>query len=478
MTVIDNGYQPPLKKLTQVKLLFGIPIAAWLLLLFSEPMLHRIESPTTEHIGDILATVVFYSVQLLFVWLVLATLVSSWRILETNSWRNAAAFLALQAFAIFVTDALGWSVPSLTPLASFWAALITAVLVFAAVSIINVTVAVPVDADDALGKAGTGSTPADAATLKDGTGIGMAVVLSTVIASTAFLQPRTGIAFVPWGVIVGTLAGIAWFGGDKMTLSLLHFLDPAGAVTLYHLIKAREAVRRARRRRDVQLTHAELIRERDEIEWGSLRLSAAERIRRALRRVAEQNLEATVTEIEAIDDQPPAIRAEKLRKALGHIDTLGPDDPILLPAPSAASLSIGERLSARVGLEDDQIAIAREEGMISAGQEHLWTPAVQLRIKSSLEDVQEDRMRGDYGIAVPRNFVSYFQKNDYLLRRLVPILAADNPPVSRITGDPSNLSEVRFPTAAAWHSAVVKKGTDGTYIVFAVTVVPDTKPAA
>jgi len=140
----DDEFESPLKKVHRVKVLFAIPLCGWGLLLLANLFVQLLEAPFGDPVARTLAAVAFYSVPVVFLWLVFATVFSSWGILDANDWRNPAAFAAVQLFAMIVTKFGEWHAPELHGGTALLAIGGIAGIVVAAMWLINLLVMIPV----------------------------------------------------------------------------------------------------------------------------------------------------------------------------------------------------------------------------------------------------------------------------------------------------------------------------------------------
>jgi len=461
MTVDDfwgDEQSRPLAKIDRVKRIIAIPAMIWAAIVALELGLFAVGVADDSIFHRSLRSTAFYLLPLLLYWIVCATFYSSYRILNRRGGlKSAIVFIFIQVLAYFVFVEANVAAPALSRPASLWWTAVIAGVVVGVIAFVTMAIKVPVDVG-----------PSEGA---DATSVLMAGIFSLIIAAITYFRVQGDIKYISWGVMLGVLAGGMMVKSDKLALALLYFLDPRGASGLYHLLAAHDEVEdeKARGLRELEMGRLQDERRRT----SALRL--ANELEQELNTVSfERGKTQIVGLIEGLRNVSDAEEGEQERRiavARHTIDRLRALRDVPLLTDSSNLSSVGERVSAHVGLNEAELTEAIAAGLIDARQKHLWTIDAQQTLQVSMHDVAGERLRGRKPVLVAANLEKSIKATPILLTTLIELLTKPTSPPTLIPirgAEEEGWLEARFATVSYEYSAVIRRGPAGDFVVLGI----------
>lgn len=471
---IFNLSNNQLEKLEKIRKLFMIPLLVWSVIILIDFIFFVVEIDTLFELRKWIGKIAFYSFPLFLLYLVFATFYSSYRILESRGYKNIAAFLFFQMLAYFIIEVLRLEIPEFNRTMSIILTASMCLAIFFIITLVQFRLKLPEKHSIFNKKLNISLKSKTFGDEQPNEAMGMIVssLFSIVIASIIYFRVRSGISFVTWGTFFGIALSAMIHKADKSILSILYFLDPRGAINLFKILRLKADVEDEE---DLSKVEKELTSlTKAQMKTQALRL--ANELDQELHRVqfeeGKRKISILIDKLRNSDQRPPGEQKEILDEVTDVIQRLRIDKKIpgILPEPDYSELSLGEKITQQIGLTDKEIDQAIKEDLIDPEQRYLWTERNQRRIKSASLDFDKEKYQGMPPVYIAESWVSFFESNKHLLERIVTNLSQsdENIYLKSIKGDNFDLSELVFTTAVKEYSAVIRQGSDHSYLIFGV----------
>jgi hypothetical protein len=450
----------PLLQFQRVKRIVAVPTGLWAAIVFLDTALFVFDFAADSILRRGMRSIAFYSLPLLLYWVVFATFYSSYRVLNRRGGiKSLAIFSLIQAVAYLVFVEAGMSAPLLPRgVALTWAAGI-AVVVLVAIGSVSALIALP----------GPDAAEAGGETVS----MLIAAIFSLVIAAITYFR-SDGINYVSWGVVLGVLAAAVMVKADKLTLSLLYFLDPRGASGLYHLLIVKDDVETEKSR---GLREAELARLQNE-QRSTSALRLANELEQELNKVTfekgRERIQAMIDDLRSMKSSEEGEQERRVLNARRTIEQLRSHRDIPRLTAGSNLTALGDRVTAHVGLDDAELLEAESIGLISPTQRHLWTIDAQLLLGQAQDEIGNEQVRGKRPLLLSISAAKQVKSTPILLATLTEAITGTSPPsLVPVKGAESDRwVEFRFETTSHTYSAVIVVGPRGDYNVLGLVRVP------
>ncbi len=458
-----------LEKLEKIRHIFLWPMVLGFGIILLDFLIYVLGFGSIEPLERITKTAAFFAFPAILIYIVMATFYSSYRVLGSRGHKNILVFFLFQIMAYYLMVELDLEIPAMGSVQATLASASIALGIVLAVTLVQRSISVPDDLPTSEEGIITFTDKRN-----ESTGLVIAALFSLVIAAMIYFRNQGGIPFVSYGVLFGVVASGVVLKADKLILCLLFFLDPRGAINLFHLIKVRERVQQQKERSELEVEVG--VWHKEERKTKALRLANEldQELSRAGFNKGERYLRSLIDSLQSPGGMSPEEQERKTLEAQEMIARLRSERtiPKVLPEVDYSTLSLGEKIAGFLGLTKDNIREAIAEGLIDETQSHLWTPEAQFRIGNAMNDFKENRIRGRAPVYIAESWVEFFNRNAYLLDRIVESLTSDSPASLRDLLGANGLVEMRFATVAREYSAVIQEGPAGMFNVLGAFEVP------
>lgn len=472
-----------LQKLERIRQFFVWPMAAWLVIVFIDFANYVLDIRDIGPIREFVELFAYYSFPVILIYVAIVTFYSSYRVLGSRGHKNVIVFFLVQMFAAFFVAEVGLEIPSIGQRDAVILTFSIAIAIVVVVILVQGRIVAPqpsyVGARVSIRNDRPGLDSGEGVHAKDQSepmGMVIAGLFSLVIAAMIYFRVRDGISFVPWGVFFGVLSSGIILNSDKLILSILFFLDPRGAVSLYHLIKLKEDVERERQRSEVEVEVGTLRNQERRTRALQMANELDQELKEATFQRGERDFRNLIDSLRTAKNLSPEQLEDKIAEAENYIGLLRQTKqvPHMLPEADYSGLSNEEKMARHVGLAGEELEEAVAEGLIDPAQKFIWRSENQFRIRTAREDFSRNRVRGAFPVYLAESWSEYFEGNRLVLEKLVTSIAGEEAlQLTPIKGaDALGLMVLEFNTIANRYCAVIAEAQSGGFLVYGVFEVP------
>jgi len=255
-----------------------------------------------------------------------------------------------------------------------------------------------------------------------GSSIGLVVsaIFSLIIASMIYFRVVNGINFISWGILFGIITSIIIIKGDKTILGLFYFLDPNGAIYLFHLHKLKGVKEKASFIQDIQKEKSENIKDIYVAKLTKLSNELSEHknklqyeyieniITSQIERLKDPNL--TLTERLELHEKTDEMIAAVLKDS---------KDIVKITHAIEASRPLRDKIADFVGLTEEEQIEGISLGLISEDQKFLWNKDIQSKIKRGKTDFDNRKFKEQDQILFANSILQEYPINSQQISELI-----------------------------------------------------------
>lgn len=489
-----------LDKLRKVKRLFVFPMILWFIIILQDVTFYIFRTEHLSEVKNIVEEFAFYSFPLSLLYIAFVSFYSSYRILESKNFKNVVIFLFFPTLAFFINDVVDINMPIPDKSTSILLIVIICFAIFGIIFFILRFIKLPEetelenkDEDTAIGKTirdvlsgdishneesandfgGNNNPLRNSEDVNARLGMVVSAIFSLLVASMIYFRMREGISFVIWGVVFGTFLSAMFLSFDKVVIGVFYFLNPAGAIYLYKLKKRKEQF-------DLQKLEIERVRQDGDLMKKMMKTDLIRKVQKIDMKATEIKYNEITTHMDSLiekisrNDVPAKEKMRILDEVMQINKQLKDSDEeikLQLPEPDYKDISYGERMSILTGFDDNEIKELIIEDLIEEKQKYFWKEINQRKVRSAVNDFDNEKYTGKHPILIAKTWEYYFEKNPQILKALArKILGKDKVEITHIKGTKQpKLFELRFSTQTRKYCAVVAVGLeDESYLIFGI----------